>query len=691
MIRIGLDVGGTFTDFTLLDERSGIMHFHKVPSTPEDPSEAIRLGLTALLEQVGKESGDVQFLAHGTTVATNMVVERRGAKTGLLTTRGFRDVLEIGRQTRPNLYDYRDRNPEPIVPREHRHEVAGRLLADGTVETPLDPRGAEAAAEQLRDAKVEAVAICFLHSYRDPTHEQTAREIVERLIPGCFVSLSSEVLPEFREYERLSTTVINAFVGPRMAAYCAKLSNDLEALAFANRPYTFHSNGGLVSMDTVRRFPVRTCLSGPAAGVVGAAVLSEAARESNIVTFDVGGTSTDVSLIRDGMPQSTSERQLAGCPIKTPMLDIHVIGAGGGSIAWVDSAGALKVGPRSAGADPGPVAYGAGGRETTVTDASLCLNRLSPETMLSGRMRMDAAAARRAIEREISAPLALSVEQAAHGILRIAVSNMARAIRSVSTMRGHSLDDFTLMAFGGAGPLHASEVAIECGIPRILIPQEPGTMCARGMLLADVSFDFVRTVIRRLDAASWRELSDLLDDMRSEGEDWLATEGIAPASRSYRVTLDARYQGQNHEVPVALSADSAQGLAAFVRQFEAAHAQTHGHAIEGRTIEIVNCRVQAIGTVRKAPSPPVGDGRRLEDAMIDRRSVYFGARHGWVDTPIYDRTALPVDGVLSGPAILEEMSSTTLVLPQQSARSTAEGNLIIDVPLSNDPAKHHAR
>ena len=688
MIRIGLDVGGTFTDFTVLDEQSGALHFHKVPSTPDDPSEAIRIGLSGLLEMVGHSGAEVAFLAHGTTVATNMVVERRGAKTGLLTTRGFRDILEIGRQTRPNLYDYRDRNPDPVVPREHRHEITERVRFDGSVEKSLDTEELEAAVSMLRAAGVEAIAICFLHSYRDETHEQAARAIVERLMPDCFLSLSSEVLPEFREFERTSTTAINAYVGPRMAAYCAKLGSDLTALGLTCNAHTFHSNGGLVSMDTVRRFPVRTCLSGPAAGVVGAAVVAKTAGEPNIVTFDVGGTSTDVSLIRDTAPQSTSERQLAGYPIKTPMLDIHVIGAGGGSIAWIDPAGALKVGPQSAGAKPGPVAYGAGGAEPTVTDANLCLNRLSPDTMLSGRMRLDGDAARAAIEREIAAPLGLSIEHAAHGILRIAVSNMSRAIRSVSTMQGYDLKDFSLMAFGGAGPLHASEVAIECGIPRIIVPREPGTMCARGMLLANVSFDFVRTVIRTVNDASWAEIRQLLTAMRNDGDDWLAKEGIAPPDRRFRITLDTRYQGQNHEVPVALADIPEDGPAPFIRNFEAAHRQTHGHAIEGRATEIVNCRVQAVGIVPKA-EPPIQDTHGdLAASVIATRSIYFD-ESGWLDTPVYDRKTLPAETELPGPAVVEEMSATTLILPRQTARLDPAGNLIIDIsPHGSGTARH---
>jgi N-methylhydantoinase A len=688
MIRIGLDVGGTFTDFTLLDERTGALHFHKIPSTPDDPSEAIRLGLTGLLDMVGRGGADVAFLAHGTTVATNMVVEQRGARTGLLTTRGFRDILEIGRQTRPNLYDYRDRNPDPVVPRERRYEITERVRFDGTVEQPLDTAELETAANALRAAGVEAIAICFLHSYRDAAHEQTARAIVERLAPGCFLSLSSDVLPEFREFERTSTTAINAYVGPRMAAYCAKLETDLAALGLPCNAHTFHSNGGLVSMDTVRRFPVRTCLSGPAAGVVGAAVVAKTAGEPNIVTFDVGGTSTDVSLIRDTAPQSTSERQLAGYPIKTPMLDIHVIGAGGGSIAWIDPAGALKVGPQSAGAKPGPVAYGAGGEEPTVTDANLCLNRLSPGTMLPGRMQLDGDAARAAIEREIADPLGLSIEQAAHGILRIAVSNMSRAIRSVSTMQGYDLKGFTLMAFGGAGPLHASEVAIECNIPRIIVPREPGTMCARGMLLANVSFDFVRTVIRTVNDSSWTEIRQVLSAMRRDGDDWLSKEGIVPQDRRFRITLDTRYQGQNHEVPVVLAEIPEDGPDPFIRAFEAAHRQTHGHAIEGRAIEIVNCRVQAVGIVPKAEPPMAGKRGDLAASVTSTRSVYF-EHSGWLETPVYDRNSLPADARITGPAVVEEMSATSLILPRQCAWLDPAANLIIDMVPANPDATRH--
>ena len=679
MARIGLDVGGTFTDFTVLDENSGTVRYHKVPSTPADPAAAIRTGLSDVLTLFDIDPSSVRFVGHGTTVATNMVVEKRGAKTGLLTTRGFRDLLEIGRQTRPNLYDYSQRNPEPLASRECRHEVTERVRADGSVAVALDLSDVEAAIADLKRSDVGAVAICFLHSYQHPEHEHQARQLIERAMPGAFVSISSDVLPEFREYERLSTTVVNAFVGPRMADYCERLGSDVQDLRIPCEPCTFHSGGGLVSLNAVRSIPVRTCLSGPAAGVVGAAALADAIGERDFVSFDVGGTSTDVSLVKDATPQTTSERLVAGYPVKTPMLDIHVIGAGGGSIAWLDPMGALKVGPQSAGANPGPVAYGIGGTQPTLTDANLCLGRLSPQTLLSGRMQLDADAARQTIEQEIAQPLGLSVEDAADGIVRIAVANMSRAIRSVSTLRGHDLSDFALMAYGGAGPLHASDVAAECGISRVVIPQEPGTMCARGMLLSDISLDFVRSVIRPVDASAWQRVGALFEAMRREGENWLDREGVEQAQRSFLFAIDARYIGQNHEVRVPLSARLPDDPAAFLDAFTTVYRREYGHEIDGRVVEIVNCRLKATGAVEKAPIPRIAADGKVEDAVCGQRQVYFGREAGWIDTQIYDRDRLPGATTLQGPAIIEEMSSTTVIHPGQTATHDPMGNILLSL------------
>ena len=675
--RIAFDVGGTFTDFTTLDDASGAVGYFKVPSTPRDPSLAIEAGLRALVAERGVAPEAIAHLGHGTTVATNLVIERKGASVGLLTTRGFRDVLEIGRQTRPHLYDYTVGRPVPLVPRELRLEVDERVLADGSVLRPLDDAQVAQAARQLAGAGVTAVAICFIHAYRRPDHEQRAREIVRRVLPDAYVSLSSDVLPEFREFERMSTTVLNAYMGPRMGSYLQGLLERVRALGIGAEVDTVHSNGGLMSVQTVREVPVRTCVSGPAAGVIGSAEIGRLAGFRNLVTFDVGGTSTDVSVVVDGKALFASDRLVADYPVKTPMLDIHVIGAGGGSIAAIDDAGALKVGPRSAGADPGPVAYGRGGTQVTLTDANIVLGRLDPVALLEGRLPVDARAARDAIAQEIAAPLGLTVEAAAHGIVRIANANMGRAIRSVSTEKGYDVRDFALMAFGGAGPLHATELAAECGIRTVLVPLEPGTFCARGILLSDVTMDFVRSQLSVADATSWARTCRTLEEMQEQAADWLAREGVEPQRRALRLTIEARYDGQNYEVAVPLERVDRDGLDAFVAAFRARHHQEYGYDVVGRDTEIVNCRVQAVGQIPKTAQR--FEPRTGGDALRGHRAVYFGAGHGWLDTGLWRREHLCAGQVLEGPAIVEEMSATTVVHPGQTLRVDPLGNLVIAV------------
>jgi N-methylhydantoinase A len=677
MVRIGVDVGGTFTDFTLLDEADGTVRFFKVPSTPRDPSEAIEDGLRQMLGLCAVPAAQVGYLGHGTTVATNIVIERRGARTGLITTRGFRDVLELGRQSRPSIYDYRVQKPPVLVPRDRRVEVTERMGPDGTVLRPLEEGTADAAIAVLRAARVESVAICFLHAYRNPDHERRVAQAVRAALPDAFVSVSSEILPEFREFERMSTTVVNAFVGPRMGRYLGALRERVRGLGIPAEPYTIHSNGGLMSVAAVMQAPVRTCVSGPAAGVVGAASIGIAAGLPDLITFDVGGTSTDVSLIEGGRPLFTSARSVAGYPVKTPMLDIHVIGAGGGSIARLDDAGALKVGPESAGADPGPVAYGRGGTQPTITDANLVMGRLEAGTLLGGRMTLDVGAARDAIERLIARPLGRSVEEAAFGIVQIANAGMSRAIRSVSIEKGYDLGRFALAAFGGAGPLHAVEVAAECDIPRVLVPREPGTLCARGMLLTDLSADYVRSHFSDADDASWRAVLALFAEMESEGASWLEREGIAPADRAFRRVLDARYRGQNFEVKVDCGGLDATGLAEMEQRFHAAHTREYGYAIAGRGIELVSARVQAIGRVRHAPHARIAGGASLAAARSGRRPVFMDPRTGWTTADIYVREALPVAVAIPGPAIINEMSATTLVRPGQAAVLDPFGNIVI--------------
>jgi len=675
MYRIGFDVGGTFTDFTAIDTRDGQAIHFKTSSTPHDPSEAIETGLRYFIEELGIAPEAFEFVGHGTTVATNMVIERRGVPTGLLTTRGARDVLEIGRQTRPHLYDYSITKPEPLVERYMALEVAERLNADGEVLTPLDEAGVRSAAETMRDAGMQAVAICFLHSYRDDRHEKRAAEIVREVMPDAYISTSSQVLPEFREFERFSTTVINAYVGPRMDRYLAKFMSRLEDLGFATAPRTIHSNGGLMSVDTVRAFPVRTCLSGPAAGVVGAAKVAANSGFANIVTYDVGGTSTDVSLVIGGQPAFTTSRLVADYPVRCPMLDINVIGAGGGSIAALDDAGALKVGPRSAGASPGPVAYGQGGKEPTTTDANLVLGRLDSDTLLSGRMTVDKAAACDAIDRLIAQPLGLSVEEAALGILRIAVANMGRAIRAVSTEKGHRLQDFALFAYGGAGPLHAAAVAVETGMKTLIVPAQPGTMCARGILLSDVGFDFVRTGVSTASQVAWGDTVSAFVEMEQQGHDWLTGEGIPQDRRVMQYVIDARYDGQNHEVQVVLEQGTAASFEAFLDGFRGVHRQEYGYDIDGRAVEIVNLRlsVKGISAAQTSAEYQPEDG----DPVMGARQVYFDG--GWFETAIYNRARLPIGPIVEGPAIIQEMSSTTIVEPGQRLRVDPTGTMIIEV------------
>lgn len=676
--RVGFDVGGTFTDFTLLAEHTGELHYFKVPSTPHDPSEAIQTGLAHLMQAHDIAGSELVHVGHGTTVATNMVIERRGSRCALITTRGFRDVLEIARQTRPHLYDYNVTKPPPLAPRDLRFEVTERITADGTVLQPLNEDEVVAIAQQLASANVDAVAICFMHSYRNPTHEQRTRDILAQYLPEAYLSVSSDILPEFREYERMSTTTLNAYVGPRMASYMRNLVHSVRNMNIATPPTTVHSNGGLMSVESVLTAPVRTCVSGPAAGVIGAAELGRVAGTTSLITFDVGGTSTDVSLVADLQPLFTSSRLVADYPVKTQMVDVHVIGAGGGSIARIDDAGALKVGPQSAGAVPGPIAYNRGGTVVTITDAHVVLGRLNPVSLLEGRMAVYAQQARDAMQAQIADPLGLSIEEAAYGILRIANSNMARAVRAVSTERGHDIRQFALCSFGGAGGLHASELAQDCGITTLLIPQEPGTMCARGILLSDISMDFVQTLMAHGTDAGWLTLQQALDSLAEKARHWLTSEGVQAHAQRLSAVIDARYQGQNFEITVPLDGMALMDLDTFITTFRAAHVREYGYDAEGRVIEIVNCRVRAVGLVPRAPLAEVPGGASLTDAIKEHRKVYFD-KTGWVDTPVYRRSALPVATPIDGPAVIEEMSSTTVVLPHQQARADHYGNLIINL------------
>ena len=680
--RIGIDSGGTFTDICLFEEQSGRVAVWKVSSTPFDPSRAVAEGVAEALVQVAAQASEVSYFGHGTTVATNALIQHRGALTGLITSDGFRDLLEIGRQKRPDLYDLQADKPVALVERRLRREVPERLLHDGRVETALDEAALRDAVRVLRKAGVEAVAICFLYSFLDTAHEEAARRIVGEEFPGAFVCASHEVAPEFREYERLSTTVVNAYLGPVMAFYIRGVAERLTALGVTVTLYLTQSNGGVIGFDAAARLPVRTVLSGPSTGVVGAQVTARLAGAQDIVTFDMGGTSTDVALMQGGEPRLAREAVVHGYPIKAPMLDIHTVGAGGGSIAFVDTGGLLKVGPRSAGADPGPACYDRGNDEPTVTDANVVLQTLNPTQLLGGRMPIRQDLARAAIDR-IAARLGIDTLAAAQGIIAVVTANMARAIRVISVQRGHDPRDYTLVAFGGAGPLHAARLAAELDIRRVLVPCNPGILCAMGLLLADLRADFAATRLMALSAAVISEIKAIVADLYRRSAMWFAEAGIEANDRRVSLSVDMRYAGQNYELSVPLppgpvTRATIDGLAAG---FAAAHQRLYGFVAEDEPIQLVTFRAEVTRIVRKADIRPTAKtGPDPCAAEVGRRDVWLRETGAFVSCPLYDREKLSAGNRIEGPAIVEQMDATTLIVSGATAIVDPYLNLLLELP-----------
>ncbi len=673
--RIGIDTGGTFTDVCIIDTE-GRLTIHKLPSTPDDPSRSILSGAIEGFQIAGVQPSAVSYFGHGTTVATNTLLEGRGARTGVITSAGFRDLLEIGRQERPDLYDLQVEKPPTLVRRRDRTEVPERMLYDGTVEQPLDEQAAINAIRVLRDRGLEAIAVCFLYSYLYPEHERRVLALLRQEAPEIYSSVSHQVLAEFREYERLSTTVVNAYVGPVMAGYIVRLKEQLEGLGMPASPYITQSNGGLISLDVARELPVRTVLSGPAAGVVGAGSVAAAAGLANVISFDMGGTSTDVSLISNGMAQIGIDSSVAGYPIRAPMIDINTVGAGGGSIAWIDSGGHLKVGPRSAGAEPGPAGYGRGGLDATVTDANLALGILNRESLLGGRMKVNAAAADTAIEK-LADELGLDPMAVAEGILSIVSVNMGRAIRVVSIERGYDPRDFTLVAFGGAGPLHAARLARELEIPAVLVPTVPGALCALGLLLSDLRTDFSRTLTSSADASSLDALQQGYEELEREAMAWLDREAIDPDNRRLRRITDMRYVGQNYELAIDVPGDSLdeQALDSILDRFHAEHDRAYGYGAPGEPAQFVTLRLEARGLVPTPEFQEIPRGTGTPNAP-DIRPLYLASAGGMVDAPVYQREILLAGQTFEGPAIIEQMDSTTLVLEGQFVEVDRIGNLM---------------
>ena len=665
MWRVGVDSGGTFTDICLFDEDTGQVEVWKVPSTPDDPSRGIAFGTAEGAGRVGATTGEVSYFGHGTTVGTNALIQHRGVRTGLITTDGFRDLLEIGRQKRPDLYDLQASKPPVLVARELRLEVPERVRADGSVETVLDEEAVRQAVPVLRRAGTRAVAVCFLYGFVRPEHEQAARRILAEEFPDAFASFGHEVAPEFREYERMSTTVVNAYLGPVMHGYIERLAERLRGLGLTVPPHLTQSNGGVIGFAEAARLPVRTVLSGPSTGVVAAQAVGRMAGIRDLITFDMGGTSTDVALLAGGVCRLASEAVVHGYPIKAPMLDIHTVGAGGGSIAFVDSGGLLKVGPRSAGADPGPVCYGNGGTEPAVTDANVVLGTLNPTHLLGGRMTLRQDLARAAVA-GLAEQLGLDVMATAQGIISVVTANMARAIRVVSVQRGYDPRDYTMMAFGGGGPLHAARLARELDISRILVPRNPGILCAMGLLLTDLRADFAATRLLTLSAAALPACEEAFTALAGRADAWFRSEGIAPEARRVTRTADMRYLGQNYEIAVAVPDGpvTAGTLDVLSDRFADAHKRLYGFVAEGEPVQLVTFRMEAAGLVRKASFPQQPDaGPDASGAIVGRREVWLPEAGGFVSCPVYDRDRLRPGNRVSGPLVVEQMDTTTIVLP----------------------------
>ncbi|HXJ80770.1 MAG TPA: hydantoinase/oxoprolinase family protein [Candidatus Methylomirabilis sp.] len=674
-VVIGVDVGGTFTDLVLLDEATGAVRTAKVPSTPRNQAD----GVLRSLSDASVAPSDIKVLVHGTTAATNALIERKGARTGLITTRGFRDVLELGRRTRPTAYGLKG-SFEPLIPRELRLEVTERVDAEGEVVLALDEEDVQQAVRALREQGAEALVIHFIHSYANDRHERRARELAAAGWPNAYITAGSELLPEYREYERGTTASINGFVQPIIDRYLRTLANELRRQGCPREPLVMQGNGGTMSIDVAARHAVNTLMSGPAAGVKAAAYTALAAGYENVISCDMGGTSFDVGLIRGGRPVVSADKELGyGLPVRVPMIDIHTIGAGGGSIAAVNSAGILQVGPGSAGADPGPICYARGGDAPTITDANLLLGRLNPNTLLGVETGVDFTRIRDVMDTKLGAPLGLDPIQVASAIVRVANDTMAGAIRLVSLNRGHDPRDFALLAFGGAGPLHAVALARELAIPTVLVPARPGLTSALGCLVADVRHDFVKTVNQDLLQLDVPEARRILAAQVDEGRRLLATEGVEVETVTVHHEADMQFVGQTHVLTVAVPSTEVE-RDDLLRAFERAYWERFEVALERMRCLLVNLRTTIVG--RRHPVSLEGlagapAGGSLRDAQTETRAVWFDGE--WHRSPIYRRERLPRGAEFTGPAIVEQFDTTTVVAPGDQVRVDALANLVISV------------
>lgn len=683
MFKIGVDVGGTFTDFVIYDGTRKKIDVLKIPSEKNTPWLPI---IEALKKEI-KDSNKISDIRHGTTIGINAVIERKGSKTALLTTAGFRDLLEIARQKRPHLYNLHMRKPPPLIPRCLRIPITERIGRDGRVIIPLSEKDILDSVDKFKEEKIESVAVLFLHSYASSINEKKAENIIKKNLPQVYISVSSDVIPEFREYERLATTVLNAYIGPVFKKYLEKLLSGLKKINIKAPLYLCQSDGGMISPESIKDLPVRTLFSGPAAGVTGASFLyghsgdSRASKDTGLVILDMGGTSADTAIISESKPVKTTEKEVMGYPVRFPAIDVATIGAGGGSIADVDEGGFLKVGPESSGADPGPACYGKGGEKPTVTDANLVLGTLGEKTMLGGRMKLNLEKAEGAIKNQVSVPLKISLIEGARAIIRIIISDISEAIRKISISKGFHPRDLKLVAYGGAGPMHAALIAKELGISEVIIPRNPGAFSAEGLLYSNITIDFARTV----KGAGKDDFYKNILDFKKRAENWFKKENITRSRQKLEWSLDVRYAGQNYEITVPVREKDIAGREGCntdrIRAiFSKKHRDIYGFSLKDKEMEIVNLRLRCIGIISvksngKITREEPGSGSPVSET----RKVYYMEGREPVKTPVYKRDFIRCGSRIKGPAIIEQIDSTTVIPPGCSGRLREDGSLIINM------------
>jgi N-methylhydantoinase A len=691
--RLGVDIGGTFTDAILIDESTGHVQISKVPSTPDDPSRGFLNAVTRILEEAVVAPEALSYVVHATTVATNSIIEGKLAPTGFITTDGFRDLLEIQRQIRASIYDVHFQKPPPLVPRHRCFGVPERLDASGEVVKPLDESAVHSAARELREEGVQSIAVCLLHSYVNADHEKRIGQILREYFPAEAISLSSEVAPDFREYFRACTTVINAGIQPIVGRYLERIESRLREMGVTASLLLMQSSGGVYTFGTGAEKPVYMVESGPAAGVIASGYLGDKLERPDLMSFDMGGTTAKAGLIQDGIPRITKEYEVgaaasasdhggkgSGYPIRTPVIDLVEIGAGGGSIAWIDSGEILRVGPQSAGADPGPVCYGAGGTAPTITDANLVLGRIDPEYFLGGEISLDVDSARRAIEEECGRPLGMGTTEVAHGIVEIANAAMAGALRRISIQRGFDPRDFALVAFGGAGPLHANRLAAELQIPTVIVPRSPGTFSAMGLLATDLKHEYSATSVQRFDSMTPADLISVFNDLGKQGQAALAREGVPSRDMRFEKLVDLRYVGQSYELAIHVNDEdfSADEMRRLNDEFHAEHRRVYGFNAPEEPIEAVNLRLSAMGNISKPALQNAEPGHSPDHARKSDRDIYFSETGTSVACPVFDRYELGAGCTIEGPVVIEEMDSTTLVHPGYTLCVDPFGNLVIE-------------